>query len=94
MTDSTTTIPTADAVNAAAALLMAAITFRDLCSALHPDVLAAMPDDIRNRVNNHRYQDAFDNCAPQIRLAAHRIVDADPDIIAARAIDNGVEVDR
>lgn len=87
MPDSTTTVPTPDAIDAAAALLMAAITFRDLCDALHPEVMAAMPDDIRNRVSHHRYQEAFDGFSQRIRLAAQRIVDADPDIIAARALD-------
>lgn len=87
MSDSTTTVPTEDAVSAAAALLMAAITFRDLCSAFHPQALAEMPDDIRHRITSPRYQEAFDQCSQRIQLAARRIVDADPDIIAARAID-------
>lgn len=87
MTDSTTTIPTDDAVQVAAALLMAAITLRDLCSAFSPQAMAQMPTDIRNRVTHHRYQEAFDQCSQRIQLAARRIVDADPDIIAARAID-------
>ena len=91
MSESTTTAPTSDAVNAAAALLMAAITFRDLCSALHPEVMAQMPDDIRNRVQHHRYQEAFDSYPQRIRIAARQIVDADPDIIAARNIDNEEE---
>ncbi|MFJ1653491.1 hypothetical protein ACIOC2_19300 [Streptomyces sp. NPDC088337] len=78
--------PAGEQVAAATALLMAAITFRDLMSSMHPTVAAAMPPDLRNRVTSHRYQDAFNRLPEHIRAAAREAVLADPDIIAARQI--------
>lgn len=84
--DSLVTTPRTD-LEVAVALLMAAITFRDLLSAMGPQVVAAMPSDLLNRVGHHRYQSAFDLLPAEIRTAAQDIVLADPDIIEARHID-------
>ncbi|MBQ0827685.1 helix-turn-helix transcriptional regulator [Streptomyces tagetis] len=71
-------------IDAAAALLLAAITMRDLASAMAPAAFTSMPDDIRGRVMRHGYQQAFDRLPADVRAEAHALVDADPDIIAAR----------
>ncbi|MFJ8163825.1 hypothetical protein ACIRBY_23260 [Streptomyces sp. NPDC096136] len=73
-------------VNAAAELLIAAITMRDLADAMPAATRASMPDDIKGRVVRHGYQAAFDALPADIRIAARAIVDADPDIVAARQI--------
>lgn len=73
-------------VDAAAELLMAAITMRDLVSAMPPAALAGMPADIRGRVTRPTYQDSFDQLPAEIRADARALVDADPDIIAARRL--------
>lgn len=75
-------------VDAAAALLMAAITLRDIASAMPPGVLAACPSDIADRLMSHRYQAAFDALPARTREQARQAVDADPAIIAARQIGN------
>lgn len=80
-------IPEGDAQDIAVALLMAAITYSDLCEALHPKILVAMPPDLFNRISHHRYQDAFNRLPERIRAAATMEVLADPDIIAARQLD-------
>ncbi|MEU1284925.1 hypothetical protein [Kitasatospora sp. NPDC005856] len=74
-------------VDAAAALLLAAITMRDLAAAMAPHVYAAMPDDIRHRVDTPDYTAAFDALPQDIKQAARRIVDTNPDIRRARRID-------
>ncbi|MFJ6616662.1 hypothetical protein ACIQOW_03635 [Kitasatospora sp. NPDC091335] len=74
-------------VDAAAALLLAAITMRDLATAMPPQVYAAMPDDIRNRVDTHDYMTAFDALPQDIQLAARQVVDTNADIRQARRID-------
>ncbi|MFJ2676414.1 hypothetical protein [Streptomyces sp. NPDC087525] len=71
----------------AVALLMAAVTFRDLLSAMGPPVVAAMPRDLLNRASHHRYQSAFDQLPADLRSQAQAIVRADPDVSAARRID-------
>ncbi|NUP52337.1 MAG: AlpA family phage regulatory protein [Catenulispora sp.] len=84
-----TDVPTSsrtELVDAAAALLIAAITFRDIVSAFDPQALAEMPDDIRGRVTRPDYQEAFDRLPVDIRAEARALVDADPDIIAAREL--------
>jgi predicted DNA-binding transcriptional regulator AlpA len=74
----------AELVDAAAALLLAAITMRDLASAMSPAAFAAMPDDIRGRVVRPGYQGAFDALPEEVKVEARALVDADPDVIAAR----------
>jgi hypothetical protein len=73
-------------VDAAAALLTAAITFRDIVSAFDPRALAEMPPDIKGRVTRPDYQQAFDRLPADIRSEARALVDVDPDIVAARAV--------
>ncbi|GAQ52086.1 helix-turn-helix transcriptional regulator [Streptomyces acidiscabies] len=74
----------AEVIDAAAALLLAAITMRDLASAMSPVVFASMPDDIRGRVTRPSYQGAFDALPEDVKAEARALVDADPDVIAAR----------
>jgi hypothetical protein len=74
-------------VDAAAALLIAAITFRDIVSAFDPRALAEMPDDIRGRVTRPDYQNAYNRLPADVQAEARALVDRDPDVIAARAID-------
>lgn len=74
-------------IDAAAALLIASITFRDIVSAFDPRALAEMPPDIRGRVTRPDYQEAFDRLPVDIQSEARELVDRDPDVIAARAID-------
>ncbi|MFJ8054933.1 helix-turn-helix transcriptional regulator [Streptomyces sp. NPDC096142] len=76
----------AELVDAAAALLLAAITMRDLASAMPPAVFTSMPDDIRGRVVRHSYQGAFDALPADVQAEARAMVDADPDVIAARRL--------
>ncbi|MFE6500756.1 hypothetical protein [Kitasatospora sp. NPDC057738] len=76
-------------VDAAAALLLAAITMRDLANAMAPQVYAAMPDDIRHRVDTPNYMSAFDALPQDLKQAARLIVDGNPDIRRARRIDAG-----
>lgn len=71
-------------VDAAAALLLAAITMRDLASDMPRAAFASMPDDIRNRITRHSYQGAFDQLPADVQAEARALVDADPDIVAAR----------
>ncbi|MFD8805595.1 helix-turn-helix transcriptional regulator [Streptomyces sp. NPDC059597] len=73
-------------VDAAAALLLAAITMRDLVSDMPRPAFAAMPDDIRGRVTRPSYQEAFNALPRDVQAQARAIVDADPDIIAARSL--------
>ncbi|THA38146.1 hypothetical protein [Streptomyces sp. A1547] len=73
-------------VAAAADLLIAAITMRDLLDAMPPSVRTAMPADIKGRVDRHTYQTSFDALPADIRAEATAIVDADADIIAARQL--------
>ncbi|MFE6868326.1 hypothetical protein ACFVFS_17390 [Kitasatospora sp. NPDC057692] len=72
---------------AAAALLLASITMRDLASAMAPAVYAAMPSDLKNRVMRPIYQDAFDALPADVKHDATALVNADPDIITARHVD-------
>lgn len=76
----------AELVEAAAALLIAAITFRDIVSAFDPRALAEMPEDIRGRVTRPDYQDAFDRLPADVQADARALVDVDPDIVAARSL--------
>jgi hypothetical protein len=73
-------------VDAAAGLLLAAITMRDLMDAMPPTVRANMPADIKGRIDRHTYQSAFDALPADIRQEARSIVDRDPDVIAARLL--------
>lgn len=76
----------ADIQAAADALLMAAITLRDLYGAMPPRLRATCPPDLANRIESTRYQDAFDALPAGIRAAAEAAMRADPDIVAARRI--------
>jgi predicted DNA-binding transcriptional regulator AlpA len=78
------TVSRAELVDAAAALLIAAITFRDIVDAFDPRALAEMPSDIRGRVTRPDYQEAFDRLPADVRSEARALVDADLDIVAAR----------
>ncbi|MDT0567903.1 hypothetical protein RM704_10545 [Streptomyces sp. DSM 3412] len=80
----TTPAERAALVDAAAALLIASITMRDIAGAMPPAAFASMPDDIRGRVTRPSYQGAFDQLPPDIQAEARALVDADPDIVAAR----------
>lgn len=82
----TTPTERAALVDAAAALLMASITMRDLASAMPPVAFASMPDDIRGRLTRPSYQGSFDRLPADVRAEAQALVDADPDVIAARAL--------
>ncbi|MFE3992293.1 hypothetical protein ACFXPW_11530 [Streptomyces goshikiensis] len=73
-------------VAAAAELLIAAITMRDLLDAMPPAVRTAMPADLKGRVDRYTYQASFDGLPADIRAEARAIVDADADIIAARQL--------
>jgi hypothetical protein len=73
-------------VQAAYALQMAAILNRDIVDAIPHGAWQAMPRDIRRRLLSHFYQEAFNALPEDIRVAAEALVDADPDIIEARAI--------
>lgn len=76
-----------DLVDAAYALLMAAILLRDMAGAMHPTVFVAMPEDIRDRMMRTCYQDTFDRLPADVRDEARARVMADPAIVAARALD-------
>jgi hypothetical protein len=71
-------------IDAAFALLMAAITMRDLVSAMPPAVYKAMPDGLRGRMARPDYEQAFEQFPPDIRAVARALVEADPDIIVPR----------
>ncbi|WP_240812566.1 helix-turn-helix domain-containing protein [Streptomyces sp. DASNCL29] len=76
----------AELIDAAAALLLAAITMRDLASAMPRAAFASMPDDIRGRIARPVYQGAFDALPADVQAEARALVDADPDVIAARRL--------
>lgn len=73
-------------VDAAYALLMAAILIRDMAGAMPVEFVIGMPEDIRNRFYASCYQDAFDQLPADIRAAAHVRVSSDPDIQRARTL--------
>jgi hypothetical protein len=90
MTETTTTaVDRDDLVAAAYALLMAAILLADLQSSMRSDVQAAMPADLRNRMQATYCQDSFNRLPMNIQAEARALVLADPDIQAARSIDSG-----
>jgi hypothetical protein len=74
-------------VQAAYALLMAAILNRDLVGAMPPAAYQRMPGDIKRRLNSHIYQEAFDALPEDVRVAAEALTLADPDVAEARSID-------
>lgn len=79
-------------VQAAYALLMAAILNRDLVGAMAPRAWESMPRDLRRRLQSHMYQAAFNALPEDVRVAAEALVKADPDVTEAREIDaRGVE---
>ena len=75
-----------DLVDAAYALLMAAILFVDLVGAMPPKVFVAMPEDLRDRMMRTCYQDSFDRLPQDVQEEARALVMADPAVVAARAI--------
>lgn len=79
-----TAVDRATLVDVAAELLLAAITLRDLSSAMSPAAFSSMPDDIRGRVMRTTYQGAFEALPEDVKAEARASVDADPDVIAAR----------
>lgn len=85
-TANVSTASRAELVDAAAALLIAAITFRDIVSAFDPRALAEMPADIRGRVTRSDYQEAFNRLPVDVQAEARARVDVDPDIVAARSL--------
>ena len=76
-------------IDAAAALLKAAILHRDMMGAMPPSFYASMPEDIRNRLGATYYQDSFDQLPSDIQDAAIALLDLDPDVKAARIIGGG-----
>jgi hypothetical protein len=74
-------------VDAAAELLKAAILLADLISAMPPAFMTSMPPDLRNRLIDYTYQEAFDRLPQDIREPARVIALADPMIQEARRID-------
>jgi DNA-binding cell septation regulator SpoVG len=86
--------PECNTLDAAVSLLTAAITFRDLCDAMRPDLFVAMPSDLRNRITSSQYQDAFDQLPERVRAQAADIVLADPDIVEARRLDAEYRAER
>lgn len=76
-------------IQAAYALQLAAILLGDLDGAMHPTVRGAMPDDLRNRMQSSIYQDSFDKLPASVRRGAKGLIDADPNVRAARRIDAG-----
>lgn len=77
-----------DLIQAAYALLMAAVLLRDLASAMPRATLESMPMDIRARMFAPYYQEAFDSLPADIKAHAERLVRNDPDVIRAREIDS------
>lgn len=73
-------------INAAAELLIASITMRDLLDAMPNATRAVMPADIKGRVDTDRYQAAFDALPTNVQDDARALVDADPHILAARQL--------
>lgn len=73
-------------VDAACALLKAAILFRDLAEAMPVRAFADMPSDIRGRMLSYEYQEAFDQLPADVRQEAQRQAMADPLIQQARGI--------
>jgi hypothetical protein len=73
-------------VQAAYALLMAAILNRDIVGAMPRGAYLVMPGDIRRRLESHIYQTAFDALPEDIRAEAQELVRCDPDVTEARAI--------
>lgn len=61
-------------VDAAYALLMAAILLRDMTGAMPRQAFVSMPDDIRDRMLSTIYQDAFDRLPRDVRYEARRLV--------------------
>lgn len=81
----------AELIQAAYALQMAAILLRDLDSAMTPRVREAMPADLRNRMQDHCYQEAFYGFPEDIQASANMMVASNPDIQAAKRIHAGGE---
>jgi hypothetical protein len=82
-----TEVERGDLVDAAYALLMAAILLRDMAGAMPAKTFVAMPPDIADRLMWTGYQDAFDRLPADVRGEARARVLADPAVVAARALD-------
>ena len=74
-------------VDAAAELLKAAILLADIASAMPKVVMVSMPPDLKDRLMDYSYQEAFDRLPKDIRSKAHDIALIDPLIQRAREID-------
>jgi hypothetical protein len=74
-------------VEAAAALLHAAILLRDIASAMPMSVRVRMPEDIAGRLYHYRYQAAFDGLPADVQALARAMVEADPLHQEAKRID-------
>ena len=88
-TETAADVPRADLVQVGYALQMAAILLRDLDGAMPPEVRASMPADLRNRMGAPFYQESFYLLPEDVQQEARALVQADPDIQAARAVDAG-----
>lgn len=84
-----TEIDRGDLVDAAVSLLHAAILLRDFAGAIPPRMAMTMPPDLHGRLFHHRYQGAFDRLPEDVKAEAQAIVERDPEVVAARAIDSG-----
>jgi hypothetical protein len=73
-------------VQAAYALLMAAMLNRDIVDAMPRGAYASMPGDIRRRLESHIYQTAFDGLPEDVRMEAELLAYGDPDVVEARRI--------
>jgi hypothetical protein len=86
MTDTGVVLPRGEVVFAAHALLTAATLLDDL-SHMDPEAQAAMPDDLRDRVDPTYYQESFERLPEDIQAEARALALADPDIQTARGPD-------
>lgn len=86
MTDTGVVLPRGEVVFAAHALLTAATLLDDL-SHMDARIRAAMPADLRERMQAGYYQDSFNRLPEDIQAEARALALADPDIQAARTLD-------
>jgi hypothetical protein len=84
--DTDVPLPRGELVFAAHALLMAASALDDL-SHMDARIRAAMPADLRDRMQATYYQDSFDRLPEDIQAEARALALADPDIQTARGVD-------
>jgi hypothetical protein len=82
MKDTDVLMPRGEVVFAAHALLAAAALLDDL-SHMAPEAQAAMPDDLRDRMDPTYYQESFERLPEDIQVEARALAKADPDIPTA-----------